>query len=504
MFCHKCGNQVPDGAKFCQKCGTKIIYTDTTEEMQNTSAAPETNKSAGTAEAKQQDTTAASAWQKPSQMDSASSDAAVKKKSKKKMLISGAVALVVIAVIIIALNWNGKINYTGTVGAHTPFKESQGLPYTYEEVLNKYIESPEWEVRKDDNVRYIDISGTIKGKDNKLLITIKVSPNPDNPDGALITPERAALDDIETETEDETLNFLFNLFCAYDEGYSDLSWLDTDRYEESEAADINEIFYTEYEKISKPILLDWFDRHPLVHDIRIRFMNEVIYIDGGGRYLMYEMDTIWGKYGTFYINPDNGDIIMDSIIDDYGSPISIQIPMEQWYLEYYWGWTEDSGSYSELYSDNSYTLYDGYGVEILEYSADSDAYVICNYDLTCFVEYDDGSVIPESEIYACNLIGYYGYDASFEAEDMFVNFYYSLQIDFDNQYFIITETWRGNTIFEAWAKPDSVVGNTLTFEILNADGTEYHWLTYIPADKSPLGQDLIYIDGDETMPFVRE
>lgn len=26
MFCHKCGNQVADGAAFCHKCGTKVIY----------------------------------------------------------------------------------------------------------------------------------------------------------------------------------------------------------------------------------------------------------------------------------------------------------------------------------------------------------------------------------------------------------------------------------------------------------------------------------------------
>ena len=48
--------------------------------------------------------------------------------------------------------------------------------------------------------------------------------------------------------------------------------------------------------------------------------------------------------------------------------------------------------------------------------------------------------------------------------------------------------------------------NTLIFDISSPDGAEYetHYLTYIPAKDSPLGEDMIYIDGDETMPFVRE
>ena len=29
MFCHKCGNKMPEGSEFCNKCGTKTVITET-------------------------------------------------------------------------------------------------------------------------------------------------------------------------------------------------------------------------------------------------------------------------------------------------------------------------------------------------------------------------------------------------------------------------------------------------------------------------------------------
>lgn len=39
MFCHKCGNQIADGAAFCHKCGTKIVVD---ESVQQVSVSPPT------------------------------------------------------------------------------------------------------------------------------------------------------------------------------------------------------------------------------------------------------------------------------------------------------------------------------------------------------------------------------------------------------------------------------------------------------------------------------
>ena len=387
MFCHKCGAQLPDEAIFCQKCGTKIQYTGMSEESPDTS---KKHENVDAAEALQQNAAVAPARAKTSQASKASSNTTGKKRYVKLPITIGAAALVIIAVIVIAVNWNGKIDYAATVGAHTPFAVSQGIPYTYEEVLNKYIVSPEWEVSKDGDVRYVDISGTLKGKDNELVITIKLSPDPNNSDSILIAPESVKLDDVESSTQDEAVRFLYNLFCVYDEGYNDLSWLNTDlagTQGKAEFAAINNAFYAEYEEAAKVILLDWFDRHPLVHDVVLQFKDEVVDAeDGSGRYLLYEMYLDQGEYGALYVNPDNGDMIMDSVINGYGSWSSIQVPMDQWYLEYYWGWTDDSGYYSEFYRDDLYIVYNEMGYEILEYYSESDAYSICDCDITYSVE----------------------------------------------------------------------------------------------------------------------
>ena len=77
----------------------------------------------------------------------------------------------------------------------------------------------------------------------------------------------------------------------------------------------------------------------------------------------------------------------------------------------------------------------------------------------------------------------------------------------NSYWFSISEEWRGNSIIQdEYARPKSLIVDTLTFDTIAADGLgiETHTLTYIPAYNSPLGQDVIYIDGDEDMPFARE
>lgn len=225
MFCHNCGSQLQDDAVFCYKCGTKVISEKDVKEKTEPSPAPERN--AGREKTARQDTAAEPERQNAPHIQGGSSD---KKKIGKLPFILGAAALVVIAAIVIALNWGDKIDLS-TVGTRTPFAGSQGIPYTYEEVLNQYMDAPEWTVRADGDVHYVDVSGRIKGKDNELSITFEVSPDPDNPDGALINSDLVMVDDVKSSTNDEAVNFLYKLFWAYDEGYSDLSWLDIESAE---------------------------------------------------------------------------------------------------------------------------------------------------------------------------------------------------------------------------------------------------------------------------------
>ena len=206
MFCYKCGSELPDGAKFCHKCGAKL----TGDDMKQQAAA----------------SVPAEPIQQTQQLQASTVNMPKKKKSGKLAIGLGAVVIVIIVAVIIALNWNGKTDYIATVGAHTPFATSQGLPYTYEDVFDRYINAPVWEaIHESDNVVYVEISGDIKETDHEVYIKIKTAPNPDNPDGILISPESVTLDGENLPTQNDAVEFLLAMFLAYDDGYDDLSAL---------------------------------------------------------------------------------------------------------------------------------------------------------------------------------------------------------------------------------------------------------------------------------------
>lgn len=146
------------------------------------------------------------------------------------------------------------------------------------------------------------------------------------------------------------------------------------------------------------------------------------------------------------------------------------------------------------------------GNVILEYHAEDDSYVICDSDVLYFIEFDSGSVA--SDVSLSDFAGAYWCDQSGEVEGTFVEDGYALEIGkVDSHYFSIAETWRGMDVLQdEWARPRMLVENTLIFEISSSDGVGYetHFLTYVPAEYSQLGQDAVYLDGDDTMPFLRQ
>lgn len=237
MYCYKCGSEVPDGSRFCQKCGAKLTNGDIEQQASaSTSAEP-----------------VQQIWP-----NAVTADTPEKKKSGKLLIGLGVAVVVMVLVIvitsvaIIALKWNGKVDYVATVGAHTPFADSQGLPYTYEEVVDKYISSPKWEVCESDDMHYVDISGEIKDTDRELTITIEVTLDPDDPDIAKIRPDSVVLDDIKTLTENDAIEFLLAMFGAYDEGYDDLTELMSliEMLESLESAMLSETYANETEGLS--------------------------------------------------------------------------------------------------------------------------------------------------------------------------------------------------------------------------------------------------------------
>lgn len=167
------------GCKFCPVCGIEIMSEDVAPKMRK----------------------------------AIQEDVPQKKKTDKLPIIMGTVILVAV-IIVIALNWEGKVDYVDAVAKHTPFATSQELPYTYEEVLNKYLVSAGWKVRKNGDVHYVDISGKLENR--KVVITIKVSSVLNNPDIVRMSPESMTIDSEKSPTKDDVLEFLFAMFYAYD------------------------------------------------------------------------------------------------------------------------------------------------------------------------------------------------------------------------------------------------------------------------------------------------
>lgn len=207
MFCPKCGAELIDGAKFCQKCGARADVPAASAEILREDAA--------------------------SQPTAAPVDRSKKQKKSRKapVMILLAVVLVVIAGVFISMNWD-PIDYVATAKVYQPFANSQGLPYTCEEVLDKYLVSAQWEeLEPEGDLHYVKISGTAKGTERKLALTIQIVPNPDDPDGCLFTPCMASVDGETTTDTGEVADFLYLLFAAYDQKEEDLSLLLADPME---------------------------------------------------------------------------------------------------------------------------------------------------------------------------------------------------------------------------------------------------------------------------------
>jgi hypothetical protein len=268
----------------------------------------------------------------------------------------------------------------------------------------------------------------------------------------------------------------------------------------------NNISYGDYEETARTIIEDWFDRHPLMQNAMVQF-EDTGYEDGGDIYLSYGLYTSNGEIGIFGVNVSQNDITMNSMVEDNGAWSDIQVPMEQWYLENYWGLTSNSGYYTEEISNGYYVIYSEPDCELLEYDAQYDSYAICNNDSYCSVVYADGTMTPDLEVGMQAFIGNFGYDASTSLEGQEVNFYYSLEIE-DNGWGIgVTEEWRGNYIIQdAYATDDNLVGNTLVVSGFSdySEIPESHTITFVPAVMSQLGTDTLYVDGDYDMPFTRE
>ena len=214
MYCHKCGRELPEGASFCPECGAMSIAA----EHESTGAAPAVSFSNGS-----------STKSSPSGQPSVPAGAPGPKASSKKKaiigVISALVVVVAVAAVLVALNWN-SVDYVASVKAHQPFT-SQDIPYTYGEVLDKYIEDADWKATKgekgSDLLATVEVSGTAKGLEQECQISIQISPNPEDPEGVLFHPQSATVGDSEFSGDSEMAEFLYPWFLAYGMQVDDLS-----------------------------------------------------------------------------------------------------------------------------------------------------------------------------------------------------------------------------------------------------------------------------------------
>lgn len=212
MYCHKCGQELPDEALFCPACGAKSVTAE--QEPASTASNISTPNSSPTESS-------------PLSQPPAGAPGP-KSPSKKKALIGVIAALVVVvavAAVLVALNWN-SVDYVASVKAFQPFNV-QDMPYTYGEVLDKYIEGAEWKATEEekgsDLLATVDVSGTAKGLEQACQVSIQISPNPEDPDGVLFRPQSASVGDLEFSGDGETADFLYQWFLAYAMQADDLS-----------------------------------------------------------------------------------------------------------------------------------------------------------------------------------------------------------------------------------------------------------------------------------------
>ena len=226
MYCHKCGQELPDQALFCPSCGTKVTYGEPASQ----DAAPVTPIPPGSAAPSSKQffpENPSSTIPAPAVNPSAGTPKPEpKKKAKRGILIGGlsAAGVVLVAVVLfVVLNWK-SVDYVASVQAFQPFYHSQGLPYTYGEVLDEYLPDAEWSaVKEGKGIATVEVSGTARGVNEEVKLSVEMAPNPEDPNGSLYTLESVSLGDATFSDQGEAVEILYRLFLAYDRQVEDLS-----------------------------------------------------------------------------------------------------------------------------------------------------------------------------------------------------------------------------------------------------------------------------------------
>ena len=111
-------------------------------------------------------------------------------------------------------------NYYKTVMNYSPFTNMPDI--TYEMVFNKYMDKPGGSYGGNSGKYSVYISGTVTSLQQKVEIKFTVTDDPDDKTKCFIDLDYVKINDNELDP-DSSLNYLYELCCAYNAGCEDLS-----------------------------------------------------------------------------------------------------------------------------------------------------------------------------------------------------------------------------------------------------------------------------------------
>lgn len=138
-----------------------------------------------------------------------------------KKYLKKAIVVLMTVIVLCFLSSCSSTDFIATVKAHKPLT-SQSLPYTYEEVLDKYLISPKWTENVSGDSAVVTVSGEVKGDTDNLgdmVIKIDVTPIPGDDSSVKISLKSLSYGGNQSSSAGEAGDLLAALFLAYDYGY---------------------------------------------------------------------------------------------------------------------------------------------------------------------------------------------------------------------------------------------------------------------------------------------
>lgn len=229
-----------DGATFCQKCGAKVLDSQPTSApgSQVNAPAPSTvdlpkpvqpvSQPTQPVQPAQPQQQAPSVQQAPGSWQPTPSPTPQKKKIPKwPFFVGGGAVVVVLALILVVIFGDigkPKYDYEATLRAYTPYADSQGLPYTFGEVMDKYLEDAAWDVdEKEDGQAVVTVSGTLKGFGEEAVVTYSLTPNPEDSGKFKFMNEGVTVNSEKSSWDGASGWFLTALYDAYESGDEELA-----------------------------------------------------------------------------------------------------------------------------------------------------------------------------------------------------------------------------------------------------------------------------------------